>query len=107
MKIRRKVLVGFLFLGGLLGCNENDEEPSQSLHVQINDVNPAAPNGNYAYAERADKGAWAEFTNSYSGPGGGWLSAHADCPKGVRVSPGGVTVTLISIVNGAEYIQGI
>lgn len=87
----------------LAGYNEN---PSQSLHVQINDVNLAAPNRTYAYADRADKSAWAEFTNSYSGPGGGWLSAHADCPKGMRISPGGVTITQISIVNGAEYIQG-
>lgn len=87
----------------LAGHNQN---PSQSLHVQINDVNLAAPNRRYAYAERADKSAWAEFTSSYSDPGGGWISANADCPKGMRVSPGGVTITQISIINGIEYIQG-
>ncbi|SDD84539.1 hypothetical protein SAMN04487996_102329 [Dyadobacter soli] len=87
----------------LAGYNEN---PAQSLHVQINDVNFNAPNRTYAYAERADRSAWAEFTNSYNGPGGGWLSAHADCPSGVRISPGGVTITQISVVDGAEYIQG-
>jgi hypothetical protein len=92
--------------GSNLALAGYNEHPSQSLHVQINDVNLAAPNGTYAYADRADKSAWAEFTNSYSGPGGGWLSAHADCPKGMRVSPGGVTITQISVVNGAEYIQG-
>jgi hypothetical protein len=83
-----------------------NERPSQSLHVQINNVDLAAPNRTYAYAERADKSAWAEFTDSYSGPGGGWISANADCPRGTRVSPGGVTITQISVVNGVEYIQG-
>ena len=87
----------------LAGYNEN---PSQSLHVQINNVNFAAPNRTYAYGERADKGAWAEFTTHYYGEDGGWLSAHADCPKGMRVSPRGVTITQISIVDGVEYIQG-
>jgi hypothetical protein len=96
----------FMINGSNLALAGYNEHPSQSLHVQINDVNLAAPNGTYAYVDRADKSAWAEFTNSYSDPGGGWLSAHADCPKGMRVSPGGVTITQISVVNGAEYIQG-
>lgn len=87
----------------LVGYNEN---PSQSLHIQLNNVNLTAPNRTYAYGERADKGAWGEFTTHYYGEDGGWLSAHADCPKGMRVSPGGVTITQISIVDGVEYIQG-
>lgn len=96
----------FLTTGNRVALAGYNENPSQSLHVQINDVNLAAPNRTYPYAEKANQSAWAEFTKSYSGPGGGWLSAHADCPKGMRVSPGGVSITQISIVNGVEYIQG-
>jgi len=96
----------FMINGNDLSLAGYNEAPSQSLHVLINDVNLAAPNRTYGYADRADKSAWAEFTTHYYGEDGGWLSANADCPSGMRVSPGGVTITQISIVNGTEYIQG-
>lgn len=96
----------FMITGNRLVLAGYNENPSKSLHVQINDVNLAAPNRTYPYADRADKSAWAEFSESYQGPGGGWLSSHADCPRGTRISPGSVTITQISIVNGVEYIQG-
>jgi len=83
-----------------------NESPDQSMHIIINDADVRSPNRKYPYAERADENAWGEFSRDYTGSEGGWLSAHNDCPKGVRVSPGGVTITQISIVNGVEYVQG-
>ncbi|MCF0068858.1 hypothetical protein LZD49_00155 [Dyadobacter sp. CY261] len=86
------------------GYNDN---PSQSLNILLNSIDLTAPNRTYAYQDRADKGAWAEFASNYTDEHGGWISANFDCAKkAVRVSPGGVTITQISIVNGVEYIQG-
>ncbi|SEJ73080.1 hypothetical protein SAMN05216327_117135 [Dyadobacter sp. SG02] len=86
------------------GWNDN---PAQSLNIELHHVNFDAPNRLYAYGALVDTEAWAEFSETYSNTGGGFISSNFDCVReAMRVSPGGVNITQISIINGVEYIQG-
>lgn len=125
LQVVRQILVGKDYFRGIFGGTPFDwqnmtfmregngihmggwnDNPSQSLNIFVNPINPDQPNQLYAYGELSDRGAWAQFARSYGGEPG-WISANFDCGKnGMRVSEGGVTIAQISIVNGAEYIQG-
>ncbi|WP_353720732.1 hypothetical protein [Dyadobacter sp. 676] len=96
----------FTHQGGSLIISGYNENPDQSMHLLIGETDTLAPNRIYRYTESVNTGAWGEFTRTYAGNEGGWISAHADCPRGIRVSPDGVTITQISLVNGIEYVQG-